>query len=237
MMENLKRTNGAHLGVAFLFLSIAAVPVSLKAVGFEISPGRGLRSIANAWTQVACAFSTVHRPDKRAELIALADSTSCEVIARDISVPACTGEANELVMPVPGVPGEEASAATPRQPRRSDCERTKRRQPTTSTRPVSHDAIAAEMGQLAERISRKRAEALPLADQEDLNLNAAIHMRKLFEMVDVARSSKLVFKMTPPERGSAHGRGFSRLQGSHRGERPIPFGPAGSLRPVPSFLL
>jgi hypothetical protein len=63
------KTTSAPLGIAFLFLTLTSVPVSLRVVGFDVSLNRG--SVAGAWGQVAGIFVSGYQPVSAMEWVAL----------------------------------------------------------------------------------------------------------------------------------------------------------------------
>lgn len=68
MLKKNKSTS-APLGIAFLFLTLTSVPVSLRAVGFDVALNRG--SVAGAWGQVAGIFVSGYQPVSAMEWAAL----------------------------------------------------------------------------------------------------------------------------------------------------------------------
>jgi hypothetical protein len=66
-MQRTDKKNTTHLGMAFLFLSLAMTPFSLKAVGISPSLSAGI----DAWRQVSSVFGDSNQPATFSELLAL----------------------------------------------------------------------------------------------------------------------------------------------------------------------
>jgi hypothetical protein len=75
-MQRISRKNTTYLGMAFLFVSLAITPVSLKALG--VSPN--LFAGVDAWRQISNVFGDGHQPVAASEILALNKYSSGEDI-------------------------------------------------------------------------------------------------------------------------------------------------------------
>jgi len=78
-MQKINKTNNTYLGMAFLFLSLAITPFSLKAVGISPNLFAGL----DAWRQISSVFGDNHQPVTSSELLALNNVNSGEDTGAD----------------------------------------------------------------------------------------------------------------------------------------------------------
>src|SRR6185369_15786932 len=78
-MQKINKTNNTYLGMAFLFLSLAITPFSLKAVGISPILFAGL----DAWRQISSVFGDNHQPVTSSELLALNNINSGEDTGAD----------------------------------------------------------------------------------------------------------------------------------------------------------
>ena len=81
-MQSINKRNTTYMGMAFLFLSLAITPISLKAV--NISPN--LFAGADAWRQISSMFGDSYQPVTSSELLALNNLDSGESAGRDNEV-------------------------------------------------------------------------------------------------------------------------------------------------------
>ncbi|MCI0486077.1 MAG: hypothetical protein L0229_05705 [Blastocatellia bacterium] len=75
-MQKTNKSASASLGVAFIFLFLAAVPVSLRAVGINVSFSPRLGAVTDAWDQIAGVLTSGHQTDNQPEWAAL-NTPSC----------------------------------------------------------------------------------------------------------------------------------------------------------------
>jgi hypothetical protein len=70
-MQRINKQTTAPFGLAFIFLGLAIVPISLKAVGVNISFGPRVNAVANAWTRITGGPAGAYQPLGTVELSAL----------------------------------------------------------------------------------------------------------------------------------------------------------------------
>ncbi len=66
-MKRINKTNGTPLGMAFLFLSVLAMPFSLKAVGINVEISPRIGAVVEAWGQIAGTMVLGSHPMNAAE--------------------------------------------------------------------------------------------------------------------------------------------------------------------------
>jgi hypothetical protein len=97
-MQRINKQTTTPFGLAFLFLGLAIVPVSLKAVGVNISFGPRANAVANAWTRITGGAPSAFQSLGTIELSALnifdcyTDSTRVEEPADQPGEIACLEE-------------------------------------------------------------------------------------------------------------------------------------------------
>lgn len=80
-MQNTKRPNSTPMGMAFLFLSLAILPVSFKATGYKVELNPSFHSVIDAWGQMASAFRSGDQSITAARLSALNFDNAPEPVA------------------------------------------------------------------------------------------------------------------------------------------------------------
>jgi hypothetical protein len=70
-MQRINKQTTTPFGLAFIFLGLAIVPVSLKAVGVNISFAPSANAFANAWTRITGGAPSAYQPLGTIELSAL----------------------------------------------------------------------------------------------------------------------------------------------------------------------
>lgn len=125
-MQLLHRPAHAPLGTAFfLFVSLAIVPVSLRAAGVQVSFSPRLSAAVDAWKQIAEVFGSSSQPGSESDLAALTTSDGEPFSASGESAcsrreSACITAAEESVSALPQLP-ETTSKDTYK---RASCTRT-----------------------------------------------------------------------------------------------------------------
>ncbi len=77
-MQKINRSKGTPLGMAFVFLCLTAIPVSLKAVGINVNFSPSLGAVTDAWQQIAGVFTNDYQSGNSSELIAVNKPASCD---------------------------------------------------------------------------------------------------------------------------------------------------------------
>ena len=129
-MQRINKQTTAPFGLAFIFLGLAIVPMSLKAVGVNISFAPRVNAVANAWNRITGGVANPYQPLGTAELAAVNVPDCCDksnpveepadepcqmACLEDQSGPACCEQANKTyewaVTPVetPQCKGEKAA--------------------------------------------------------------------------------------------------------------------------------
>ena len=85
-MQNTKRPNSTPMGMAFLFLSLAILPVSFKATGYKVELNPSFHSVIDAWGQMASAFRSGDQSITAARLSALNFDNAPEPIAAPVDM-------------------------------------------------------------------------------------------------------------------------------------------------------
>ncbi|HKP86458.1 MAG TPA: hypothetical protein VJZ26_10190 [Blastocatellia bacterium] len=85
-MQRINKQTTAPFGLAFIFLGLAIVPMSLKAVGVNISFAPRVNAVANAWNRITGGVSNPYQPLGTAELSA-------------VNVPDCCDKSNPVEAP------------------------------------------------------------------------------------------------------------------------------------------
>jgi hypothetical protein len=128
------RSGGATFGAAFLFLSLAAVPVSMKAIGFEVRFAPTMNAVVDAWGEIASAFAAGNQPISVTDLSAVNNSSAAESPAPEAGAQeqpcmmACAKE-EKAVEVESEEPFASAAEAKRPEPARSRCANTVRRAP------------------------------------------------------------------------------------------------------------
>jgi hypothetical protein len=77
-MQRINKQTTAPFGLAFIFLGLAIVPVSLKAVGVNISFAPRVNAVANAWNRITGGVASPYQPLGTAELSAVNVPDCCD---------------------------------------------------------------------------------------------------------------------------------------------------------------
>ena len=109
-MQRFNRSAHTPLGTAFfLFVSLAIIPVSLKAAGLQVGFSPRLSAAIDIWRQIAQAFGPNYEAGSGSELAALISSDGApSKAAQDEACPlrqyACDREVEELSLTLPEIP-------------------------------------------------------------------------------------------------------------------------------------
>src|SRR5215213_3689334 len=77
-MQKINKTTSTPLTMAFVFLSVALLPFSMKAVGFDINLSPRVGAVVEAWTQVAGVFVVGYHPFSASAWSSLDDLNSSD---------------------------------------------------------------------------------------------------------------------------------------------------------------
>ena len=77
-MQRINKQTTAPFGLAFIFLGLAIVPMSLKAVGVNISFTPRVNAVANAWNRITGGVANPYQPLGTAELSAVNVPDCCD---------------------------------------------------------------------------------------------------------------------------------------------------------------
>src|SRR5215470_240140 len=78
MMSKLNKTTSAPFGMAFIFLAITSIPISLKVVGVDIKLSPKVAAVVGAWEQIAGTFGNSYQPLMANELAELYEPDKCK---------------------------------------------------------------------------------------------------------------------------------------------------------------
>ncbi len=77
-MQRINKQTTAPFGLAFIFLGLAMVPISMKAVGVNISFAPRFNAVANAWNRITGGVASPHQPLGTADLSAINVPDCCD---------------------------------------------------------------------------------------------------------------------------------------------------------------
>ena len=77
-MQRINKQTTAPFGLAFIFLGLAIVPISMKAVGVNLNFAPRVNAVANAWNRITGGVASPHQPLGTAELSAINVPDCCD---------------------------------------------------------------------------------------------------------------------------------------------------------------
>jgi hypothetical protein len=208
------RSASATFGAAFFFLSLAAVPVSMKAVGLEVRLAPTMSAVVDAWGEIAGAFAAGNQPISATGLSAVNNSSPFEGVAPEAGAEekpcamACANE-EEWVEADSVEPVASAAEAVMSEPARSIGAKSIRRAPAYSAPAYRHPVM-----QAAVRVAPEPpidfnfievAQAMPNITLDGERLMRGFQMRteqyrfemrEALKLASMAGGAKVYFKVT-----------------------------------------
>jgi hypothetical protein len=188
-MQRLNRSAHAPLGTAFfLFVSLAIIPVSLKAAGLKVGFSPRLSAAIDIWRQVAEVFGPNYDAGTGSELAALfASDAEPANAAGDEACPlreyACDREVDESS---PTLPEIQAAVVPTTDAQPAACFKAAPRN-QLRTRPLGSGVAAVEISSSIE----KSAQALKALSAERAEAALRVEVLKILEKCSVSRRSDL----------------------------------------------
>jgi hypothetical protein len=215
-MYRTNRQASAPLGMAFIFLSLVTLPVSMKAAGVNLGFGQKMASVVGAWEQVAGVFGAGYQPTA-SDVLAVVNFPACIDAPATVAEPshgncllasACESEMNDDFAPLNDSSALSVGPQAEAQPvaASGDCPKAAARRAAAANR-LTRETHAANVS--TERISRRAIAVLAIDERESVRremlvkkitekiAQSRIELAEAMKYIPAASDIKIVLNMKP----------------------------------------